>query len=311
MADQVSATSPPLLAITGPTAVGKTALSIALASMFDAEIVSVDSRQIYKELNIGTAKPTPQELKAIPHHFISECSILDPVSSGKYISLAEERMSDIVSRGKTPLLVGGSTLYLHALQHGLADIPDVNTEVREGLVARLAKEGADKLYAELTDVDPIVAATMDATKSQRLIRALEVYHGTGNPLSFYHAKIQPPRFCYKTIVLHLDREILYKSIDARVDEMLAAGLLDEVGNLMGQGLDRVAPVLKTIGYREVVEHLQGTYDYSEMVRLIKRNSRRYAKRQLTWFRRFPEYNWLDRNAPLESVIDGILNIIAG
>ncbi|MFK7843897.1 MAG: tRNA (adenosine(37)-N6)-dimethylallyltransferase MiaA [Rhodothermales bacterium] len=305
-----SYSSPPIIAITGPTGVGKTTLSLALAKLLKGEIVSVDSRQIYKELNIGTAKPSPEELAEVPHHFISESSIQDPISSGQFAGLAEIRINEILQQGKVPILVGGSTLYLHALQHGMADIPEVDPEIRNSLEERLKKEGGEKLYQELIDVDPVVAGTMDPTKSQRLIRALEVYHGTGRPLSFFHAKTQPPRFKYKTAVLYLEREVLYNRIDLRIDEMLEEGLVDEVGQLMGMGLDMALPVLKTIGYREVIEHLQGEHDYDEMVRLLKRNSRRYAKRQFTWFRRFPEYNWIDKNAPTEAVIDAVLQMCA-
>ncbi len=300
----------PIIAITGPTAVGKTALSLALANLISGEIVSVDSRQLYKELDIGTAKPTQHELQAVPHHFISEYSVNEPVSSGQYVSLAETRIQQILERDKNPIIVGGSTLYLHALQHGIANIPDVDSDIRNQLIGRLNEEGPEKLYDELQKVDPDAAATMDKTKTQRLIRALEVYHGTGNPLSFYHAKMHPPKYGYKTIVLYLEREVLYKRIEDRVDQMLSEGLVDEVGELMGQGLDMALPVLKTIGYREVIEHLQGVHDHAEMVRLLKRNTRRYAKRQLTWFRRFPEYEWIDRNQPLEQVLDAILSVAA-
>ncbi len=304
------AAPPHILTITGPTAVGKTALSLHMASLLDAEIVSVDSRQIYKELDIGTAKPTEDELNTVRHHFIGEISIEEPVSAGQYALMAEKRIADILSRGKVPLLIGGSTLYLHALHHGMADIPEVDDAIREEIAARLQREGSEKLYRELVEVDPEAARTMDMTKSQRLIRALAVYRATGRPLSWFHAQSHPPRFKYKTIVLHLDREILYRRIEQRVDLMLESGLVDEVGGLMGQGLDLTMPVLKTIGYREVIEHLQGVHDHSEMVRLIKRNSRRYAKRQLTWFRRYPDYEWLDRNATNEELVNGILSVLA-
>lgn len=303
-------TYPPILTITGPTAAGKTSLSLAFANLLDGEIVSVDSRQIYKELEIGTAKPTREERAQAPHHFIDTYSIKDPISSGRYASLAEACIESIFERNKTPILVGGSTLYLHALQHGLAEIPDVDEETRQHIIQRLSSEGEEKLYKELEEIDPKVAATMDATKTQRLIRALEVYYGTGNPLSYYHEQKKAPRFTYRTAVLYMDRSRLYKRIDDRVDLMLEAGLVDEVGDLMGQDLDMALPVLKTIGYREVIEHLQGMYDYEEMVRLLKRNSRRYAKRQLTWFRRFPAYEWIDLEAPPQSVIDQILLMLA-
>lgn len=301
--------APPILTLTGPTGVGKTSLSLPLANMLQAEILSIDSRQIYKELNIGTAKPGSDELARAPHHFVSERSITDPVSSGQFASLAEKRIQEVFDRGNAPLLVGGSTLYLQALQKGIAAIPDIDPAVRQELVSRLEKEGHEALYKELVSVDPDAAATMDATKSQRLVRALEVFHGTGNTLSFYHAQTPPAKFHFKTIVLTRPREVLYARIEQRIDKMLEAGLVDEVGDLMGMGLDMAMPVLKTIGYREVVEHLQGMYGFDEMVRLLKRNTRRYAKRQLTWFRRFPEYIWVDRHKSDDEVINEILGAL--
>ena len=278
-------------AITGPTAVGKTSLSIEIAENLDAEIVSVDSRQIYRELDIGTAKPSQNELNRVRHHFINERSIVDPVSAGRFAEMAEARIAEIQGRGKSVLLVGGSTLYLHALQHGLSDIPAVAPAFRAQLIDRLAREGSEALFAELLEVDPDAAGAMDATKSQRIVRALEVYHGTGRPLSYYHKNPTPPRFLYRTIVLERDRKELYERIERRVDLMLDQGLVEEVRGLLNYGFQSDLPALRTIGYQEVIRHLAGAIDHNEMVRLIKRNTRRYAKRQLTWFRRFEEYEW--------------------
>ena len=297
----------PFIILTGPTAAGKTALSLAIADTLNAEIISIDSRQIYKELNIGTAKPSPNEIDRIPHHFISERSIHDPVSAGKYATLVEQRIQSILDRGKIPIIVGGSTLYIHALQHGLANIPEVPSHFREGLVDRLNKEGSLSLYEELSIIDPDAAKTMDATKSQRIIRALEVFYATGNPLSFYHKNKSRPAYMYKTFVLHRQREQLYDRINKRVDVMLAEGLVEEVKVLIRDPVIAKLPVMRTIGYMEVIEYLQGTCDYTEMVRLIKRNTRRYAKRQLTWFRRFEDYCWIDLDA---SVSDSVQKICA-
>jgi len=282
------------LTIVGPTAVGKTALSLALAERWDAEIISADSRQIYNELTIGTAKPSLEERQRVPHHFIDERSIFDtPYSAGQFADEARARIRDIRSRGKPPLIVGGSTLYIHALQYGLADVPDVSDEVRDEVEQRLAEEGADALYEELQDVDPTQAAKMDPTKTQRLVRALEVYHGTGRPLTYYHEQQSAPPFEYRTVVLNRDRQKLYRRIERRVDHMLDRGLLDEVASLLEDGVDPTRQPLRTIGYREPIQYLRGDIEYEEMVRLVKRNSRRYAKRQLTWFRRYDEYAWID------------------
>jgi len=294
--------SSPILTLTGPTAVGKTELSLALAEQMDAEIISVDSRQVYKELTIGTAKPPPEAQTRVPHHFIGERHLQNPISAGAYADAANQRIQEILNRGNRPLVVGGATLYLHALQYGLADIPEVDDEVRARLETRLDEEGKDALYEELQKVDPEQAAEMDPTKTQRVIRALEVYHGTGKPLSYYYENQPEPPFDYVTVVLNRDREKLYERINRRVDRMLDNGLLDEVRAVMD--LDGVAldePPLSTIGYREPIQYLRGEIDYDEMVRLVKRNTRRYAKRQLTWFRRYDEYHW--QSAPDTSPSD--------
>jgi len=280
--------------LAGPTAVGKTELSLELAEALDAEIVSVDSRQIYEELTIGTAKPSPEARAQVPHHFIGERSVQRPISAGDYADIANERIRELLERGRTPLIVGGATLYLHALQYGLADIPDVDDEVRARLEERLEREGPEALYEELKQVDPVQAEKNDPTKTQRVIRALEVYHGTGKPLTHYHENQPEPPFSYTTVVLNRDRECLYDRINRRVDRMLEAGLLAEVRDVMDiDGVQLDEPPLSTIGYREPIQHLRGEIDYDEMVRLVKRNTRRYAKRQLTWFRRYDEYTWMD------------------
>ncbi len=276
----------PLPILTGPTGSGKTALSLEMAERLDAEIVSADSRQIYRELTIGTDKPEPHELARVPHHFIDELDLGEPFSAGAFARQAWARIAEILGRGRLPLVVGGSTLYLHALQFGLADVPEVAPEVRQGLEARLRDEGAPALYAELERVDPASAARLDATKTQRLVRALEVYHATGRPLSAYHAQQQPPPYRFQVSVLRLDRQVLYARIERRIDQMLERGLLEEVRGLLARGVDPSVNPLRTIGYQEPIAYLRGEIDYDEMVRLFKRNSRRYAKRQMTWFRRF-------------------------
>ena len=284
----------PFLTITGPTAVGKTELSIEVAERLGTEIVSLDSRQVYQELTIGTAKPTPTQQERVPHHFIGERALTSPFTAGDYADAVNKRIRSLRTRDVQPLLIGGATLYLHAVQYGLADIPDVDDEVREWLEDRLEDEGKEALFEELQEVDPRQAEKNDPTKTQRVLRALEVYHGTGNPLSYYHEHQPEPPFTYTTIVLNRDRDELYERANKRVDRMLDNGLLDEVREVMEiEGVELDEPPLSTIGYREPIQHLRGEIDYDEMVRLIKRNTRRYAKRQLTWFRRYDEYHWMD------------------
>lgn len=284
---------PPIPALIGPTAVGKTALSLELAERLDAEIVSADSRQIYRPLTIGTAKPSPEELARVPHHFIDELGLGTPYSAGRFADDANRRITEIYERGRTPLVVGGSTLYIEALLHGLAAIPRTTTATRQQLMERLQAEGSETLFEELAGLDPESAATMDPTKSQRIVRALEVYLDTGHPLSSYHAHRRAPPYRFLPVVLTHPRDTLYARINRRVEAMLEAGLLEENRALLEAGHDLGASPLRTIGYREPMAHLRGEIGYAEMVRRLKRNSRRYAKRQLTWFRRRPEYRWVD------------------
>lgn len=284
---------PRIIALIGPTAVGKSRIGLALAEHLGAEIISADSRQVYRQLTIGTAKPSPTELARIPHHFIDELDLSEPFSAGQFADAASARIDHILQRGEVPIVVGGSTLYVEALLHGLSDIPATSEATRSQLMARLDDEGASTLFAELQTVDPEAAATMDVTKTQRLVRALEVYYDTGRPLSWYHANRPVPRFQFTPIVLNRPRQILYKRINERVDRMLEVGLLEENRELLDSTGDIHSNPLRTIGYREPMAHLRGEIGYEDMVRLLKRNSRRYAKRQLTWFRRRDEYHWID------------------
>ena len=299
----------PILMIAGPTAVGKTALSIRLAETLDAEIVSADSRQIYREMTIGTAKPSSEELARVRHHFINELSLAQPYSAGRYQRDAYARIAEIRSRNRASLVVGGSTLYLQALKHGLADIPDIPRHVRETVRERLRTEGPEALFAELQAADPVSSGRMDSTKTQRLLRALEVYHATGRPLSHYHSEQTPPPYRFHTVVLNLDRAKLYARINRRVDGMLEAGLLEEVESILAQGFDPSKNPLRTIGYQEPVAYLRGEISYQEMVELIKQNTRRYAKRQLTWFRGDPSNTWIEADQPEDAVLSEILGCV--
>ena len=292
----------PIHAIVGPTAVGKTALGIKLAEVIGGEIISADSRQIYKELSIGSAKPTAQELALVPHHFIDELKLGEHYSAGLFAKLATARISEILARDRVPIVVGGSTLYLHALIHGLSPLIPSDTEVRTSIGNRLADLGKNALYEELCRVDPDSASTMDPTKTTRMIRALEVFELTGTPLSKFHDVHETPPYSFCVTVLTLDRSVLYRRIEQRVDEMLAAGLIEEVQSIRNMQLDRTLPALKSIGYKEPLAYLDGLYTWTHMVETLKRNSRRYAKRQLTWFRRYETYRRVSAETPDEVLV---------
>lgn len=284
---------PRVYALTGPTGVGKTALSLKLAERLGAEIVSCDSRQIYRRLDIGTAKPNEEERRRVRHHFIDELNLDEPWSAGLFAERAESRISDILKRDRLALVVGGSTLYLHALTNGLAPLPEADLDLREELNAVAETEtGRRSLFEELERVDPESAATLDPTKSQRLVRFVEIYRSTGRTASSFWKRATPPPFDVRVVVLNRDRGELYARIDSRVDQMLSDGLMSEVQALHDEGYSREStPALHTIGYKEPLSFLSGETDWTEMVDTLKRNSRRYAKRQLTWFRRSPHYAW--------------------
>ncbi|MEO0558714.1 MAG: tRNA (adenosine(37)-N6)-dimethylallyltransferase MiaA [Bacteroidota bacterium] len=284
----------PFLALTGPTAVGKTVLALEIAERLDAEIVSVDSRQIYRGLDIGTAKPTAEQLARVPHHFVDEREVLDPINAGQFAREAHERIEAILNRGRVPLAVGGSTLYLTALVHGLAELPPVPEAIAAEVTSEASTlEGREALLNELTMADPQAAATLDASKTHRLARLVGVLRAAHTPPSRAWSAAPTPRHAFKVVVLNRPRDVLYKRIEQRVDAMFENGLLDENRQLLERGVPREARAMRTIGYQEPQAFLAGELTEARMVELMKRNSRRYAKRQLTWFRRYPEYDWMD------------------
>ncbi len=280
-----------LLIIAGPTAVGKTALCVRLAKSLQTEIVSADSRQLYRELTIGTAKPSADEMGGIEHHFISSHSIIDPVNAGRYERECLTLLHTLFETKEVVILTGGTGLYINAVCFGLDDIPSVDPLLREQLFTRLQTEGLAVLQAELRQLDPVYAQTADLQNPIRVTRALEVCLTTGLPYSSFRRKEVADRpFRSVLVALERPRDELYARIDARMDAMLAAGLLDEVRSLLPY---RHLPALQTVGYQEVFPYLDGSYDQDEMIRLLKRNSRRYAKRQLTWFRNQGTYHWVN------------------
>ncbi len=271
-----------LLVIAGPTAVGKTAFCVALAKKLQTEVVSADSRQFYRELSIGTAKPSPEEMQGVPHHFIDSLSITQSYTAGQYERDCLLLLDRLFVEKDTVILTGGSGLFLKVVTDGMDELPDPNPEIRQVLQQRLQAEGLESLSDQLRHLDPIHHERVDKKNPQRVIRALEVCLSTGQPYSSFHTGQKAERpFCCQKICLTRPRNELYARIDARMDAMLAAGLVEEARSLLPF---RHHNALQTVGYQEVFPYLDGTYDYAELVRLLKRNSRRYAKRQMTWFR---------------------------
>jgi tRNA dimethylallyltransferase len=280
--------------ILGPTAVGKTYLSLLLAQKITAEIVSADSRQIYKYMNIGTAKVDSDTQKKVPHHLIDICNPNEYFSAGMYAKLAGKIVDHILNEGKLPIIVGGSGFYISALIDGIFDNQIYAPDIREQLIQRAENEGLETLYFELEQYDPEYASKINSNDKQRIFRSLEVYLTTGKPFSEWHKqKTNPANFRYRMFGLNLDRRLLYKRIDERVDRMMEEGLIDEVKHLQALGYNSELSALKTVGYAEVFTYLNNEIDYNTMVDQIKQNTRRYAKRQLTWFRRDERIKWMD------------------
>lgn len=283
----------------GPTAVGKTAFSIRLAQKLKTEIISADSRQLYKKMDIGTAKPDWEELAAVPHHFIDILPPEEEYNAGLFERDALIVAEKLFARHDFVVVAGGSGMYVQALCHGMDQMPDVPKELRESLNARLSAEGLPVLFKELEVLDPEYAASADRHNPQRVIRALEVCIYSGKPYSFFRKQQNAVR-PFKIIKIGLDRprEQLYSRIDQRMDLMIEEGLFAEAEALYPY---RKLNALQTVGYKEIFDYLEGKYSREESIRLLKRNSRRYAKRQLTWFRKDKEYQWFHPEAFEEAI----------
>ena len=280
-----------LIVIVGPTAVGKTSVAITVARHFETEIISADSRQIFKELNIGTAKPSPQELQSVKHHFINSHSIHEPYDAAQYGRDALLLIEQLFLRHDHLVLCGGSGLYVKAVCEGFDDIPDIPETVREKLMNEYGQHGLKILQDKMLRLDPEYYHEIDKQNPHRLIRALEVIEGTGKSIRSFQKKnkLDHP-FSIVKIGLALPREVLYERIDRRMDEMISQGLFAEAETLYPF---KHINALQTVGYQEIFDHLEGKYDRDEAIRLLKRNSRRYAKRQMTWFQRDSDVNWTD------------------
>ncbi len=283
-----------IIVLVGATATGKTAVSLPLARMMDAEIISADSRQVYRFMDIGTAKPTKEERAAVPHHFVDIRDPDEEYNAGIFGDEARAAVGDIMARGKTVIVVGGSGLYVQSLVDGFFDGPPADPEFRERAEERLAREGLGVLLEELGRVDPITRARIDVTKPRRVIRALEVFHATGSPISALQLerKVEIP-FTPLLFGLGVEKGELYRRIEERCDRMLDGGLEEEAAALEARGYAPGLNALNTVGYAEVFACRRGEIPREEMVRLFKQNSRRYAKRQGTWFRKDVRVQWID------------------
>jgi tRNA dimethylallyltransferase len=277
--------------LVGPTAVGKSAVALELAQMLDAELVSADSMQVYRGMDIGTAKPTKKEQALVPHHLIDVCKAGEVFDAKQFIEMASCAIVDIRTRRKNALVVGGTGLYVRALRHGLFEGPPRNEELR----GRLEKMSPIQLFEELQRVDSVTAERIDRHNPRRLVRALEVFHETGQSISELQKEwgreagdVVPVGF-----MLHRDREDLRARIEKRIDEQIASGWVEEVRRLLKNGLEKNPTAMQAAGYRELAAYVRGELSLAEAVALIKTRTRQLAKRQLTWFRREPQLDWLE------------------
>lgn len=305
-----------VVCIVGPTASGKTALSVALAEHFGGEVVSCDSMQIYRGMDIGTAKPTRDEMRDVPHHMLSVIDPSETYSAARYVKEAGAITDDILSRERLPVIVGGTGLYVDSLVNGtdFAEY-DEDTECRRELFDLYEKHGAAYMHSMLRQVDPGRAAQIHQNNVKRVIRALEVYNMSGRTISAHdeESKKRPPRYDAVYIgLMYEDRELLYDRINRRVDEMMASGLLEEVQKLLSSGVSSDTTAMQAIGYKELVSYFEGKCTQDEAVQNIKQASRRYAKRQMTWFRRNKSINWIavDKTKNFSDVLQSSINFIS-
>lgn len=279
-----------LIVVVGPTAVGKTDLCVQLAKQLGTEIISADSRQFFREMHIGTAKPTAAEQQGVRHHFVDSHSITEEYSAGAFEQDVLALLEKLFQEHDTVIMTGGSGLYVRAVLEGMDEMPETDPQVRAQLVQKYEQYGLQPLLDQLQQLDPLYFAQVDKANPQRVVRALEVCLSSGFPYSSFRGSDRPQRpFSCIKIGLTRDRDELYRRIDQRMDLMLGQGLLQEARELYPY---RQHNALQTVGYKEIFDYMEGKYDWEEAVRLLKRNSRRYAKRQLTWFRKNPdEYSW--------------------
>ena len=288
-----------IICIAGPTASGKTALAVELAKCVNGEVVSCDSMQIYKGMDIGTAKPTTEEMQGIVHHMLDIAEPWEEFSVSRYCEIAAPIVDDIISRGKIAIIAGGTGLYMDALIRGNSFAPCPSTGMREKLEAQADKDGMEAMLCLLASIDPDSAAKLHLADRKRILRALEVYYETGETITAHNLKTQqlPPKYNATWFALEdEDRQMLYERINSRVDKMLSAGLIDEIKGLLAAGIPEKCTAMQAIGYKEFIAYLNGQCPLEDAVSMVQQASRHYAKRQLTWFRRNPQIHWLRRKS---------------
>ncbi len=291
---------PLLICVVGPTAIGKTSLAIQLAKAFSTEIISADSRQFYKEMNIGTAVPSKDELEAVPHHFIQNKSIFEDYSVGDFERDAIQFINKYFEENKIAVMVGGSGLYVDAVVKGLDNFPEVSSEIREQLNAELKAKGIETLQNELKKVDPSYFEKVDIHNPHRLVRALEIFRATGKPYSSFLKKENDKRD-FETLFIGLtaDREFVYDRINQRVDKMIMDGLIEEANSLFPH---KERNALQTVGYRELFEYFEENITKEKAISEIKKNTRRFAKRQNTWFKKNEAIQWFNYNTDASEIV---------
>lgn len=286
-----------IICIAGPTASGKTALAVSLAKELDGEVVSCDSMQVYRGMDIGTAKPTVEEMQGVPHHMLSVAEPWEDFSVSRYCQMADPIVQDILSRGKTAVIAGGTGLYMDALIKGNAFAPCPSTGMREKLEQQADDQGMEAMLMLLQEIDPVCANRLHLSDRKRILRALEVYYETGQTITEHNEKTKqiPPKYQPVWFALNDEnRADLYRRIDNRVDKMLQDGLLEEIQRLLGSGVPEKATAMQAIGYKEFVDALAGRCSLNDATASVQQASRHYAKRQLTWFRKNENIHWLTR-----------------
>lgn len=302
-----------LVILTGPTASGKTSLSIKLAKRINGEIISADSMQVYKGMNIGTAKISPDEMDGVCHHLIDIIEPLDEFNAAEFKRLAGDCIDEISSRGHIPIIAGGTGFYINAVLYDTSFTEHkTDNELRRSLFDYADRFGNEALYAKLCEIDPEYAVTVHKNNVKRIVRALEYYTLTGEKFSEHNnrERMKESPYNYAYFVLNMDRNRLYKRIDERVDKMIADGLFDEVKELMALGCTKDMVSMKGLGYKEIIDYYTGEASYDEAIETIKRETRHFAKRQLTWFKREPDIIWLDKDTGTDDeLLEYIMSII--